>query len=92
MRSKPLISTELGTGTSYVNAHEKTGLVIPPKSYIALKNAIAFMVENPDIAQKMGRAARQRYLMLFTAEAMCKGYDRVYRELLKMDSPNNSVS
>ncbi|NDC57110.1 MAG: glycosyltransferase, partial [Alphaproteobacteria bacterium] len=29
MAGKPMISAELGTGTSYINAHNETGLVVP---------------------------------------------------------------
>ena len=33
---KPVISTELETGTSYVNVHGETGLVVPPNNATAL--------------------------------------------------------
>jgi rhamnosyl/mannosyltransferase len=31
MSGKPVVSTELGTGTSFVNLHNETGLVVPPR-------------------------------------------------------------
>jgi glycosyltransferase involved in cell wall biosynthesis len=30
MYGKPMISSEIGTGTSYINIHDETGLVVPP--------------------------------------------------------------
>ena len=36
----PAISCEIGTGTSYVNAHGRTGLVVPPNDTTALADAM----------------------------------------------------
>jgi rhamnosyl/mannosyltransferase len=40
MYGRPLISCEIGTGTSYVNAHEETGFVVEPESSTALALAM----------------------------------------------------
>jgi len=37
---KPVISTELGTGTSFVNQDGITGFVVPPKNSQVLAQAI----------------------------------------------------
>lgn len=83
MRSRPLISTELGTGTSYVNKHGKTGLVIPPKDVKALKDAIKFLANNPDKACQMGQYACKHFNQFFTAEKMCSQYATIYCDILK---------
>ena len=82
MNQKPLICTELGTGTSYVNKHEITGIVVPPKDADALQNAMNFMMYNPDIAKKMGIAAEGRFRKLFTSKKMCQNYSRIYNEVV----------
>ena len=82
MHKKPLICTELGTGTSYVNEHDLTGLVVPPKDVDALRNAMNFMILHPEVASRMGSEAEKRYLKLFTADKMCQEYYRVYCEVL----------
>ena len=82
MRQKPLICTELGTGTTHVNEHDHTGLVVPPKNAAALNQAMTFMVENPEAAKTMGKQAEQRYQRLFTADKMCAEYARIYNDVL----------
>lgn len=82
MKQKPLICTELGTGTSYVNEHENTGLVIPPEDVDALRNAMNFMMYHPEVAKNMGLAAEARFKELFTAKKMCENYTRIYHEVV----------
>jgi rhamnosyl/mannosyltransferase len=82
MFGKPLISTEIGTGTSYVNIHNKTGFVISPGSSEELKAAMEYLDENPDIAFEMGKVAKRRYLKLFTGKRMGKKYADLYMRLL----------
>ena len=82
MRSKPLICTELGTGTSFVNEHNNTGLVVPPRNAYALSKAMNFMVGNPKIASRMGQNAYRRYKKLFSAERMCDQYVNIYDDVM----------
>jgi len=78
MFGKALISAEIGTGTSYINVHEKTGLVVPPNDPIALSQAMFFIWENPDRAELMGKAAAARYWTLFTGHQMITEYEKIY--------------
>jgi glycosyltransferase involved in cell wall biosynthesis len=82
MFSKPLISCEIGTGTSYVNIHNETGLVIPPSNSEALANAMNWLWIHPQDALRMGRGARKRYEMLFTAEKMSQSYFELYNKVI----------
>jgi glycosyltransferase involved in cell wall biosynthesis len=82
MYGKPLISSEIGTGTSYINIHEETGLVVLPCDPSALEEAITLLWENPSMAEQMGKQAEQRYWSLFTADRMAKSYVDVYQELI----------
>ena len=81
MCGRPMISCELGTGTSYVNEAGKTGLVIPPSDPTRLAEAINRLVDSPVEAAKWGRAARDRYVRLFTADRMGKSYADLYHQL-----------
>ena len=80
--AKPMVSCEIGTGTSYVNLHGVTGLTVPPEDPVALRAALRQLLENPEQAQAMGRAARQRYEGNFTGHRMAQAYLQVYRQLL----------
>lgn len=79
---KPLISCEIGTGTTYVNIHDETGLVIPPVNSEALSRAMKSLFENPDKAQEYGRNARERFDALFTAKEMNNAYFELYKSLM----------
>lgn len=82
MYAKPMISAEIGTGTSYINVHDETGLVIPPADPPALRNAMRFIRDNPERAREMGRRGRARYETLFTADRMAERYVALYREVV----------
>ncbi len=81
MYGKPLISSEIGTGTTYINIADETGLVVPPSDPLALRVAMTYLWEHPEQAAKMGQRAELRYRQLFTAEQMVKSYIELYREL-----------
>ncbi|MCK5728143.1 MAG: glycosyltransferase [Methylococcales bacterium] len=82
MNAKPMISCELGTGTSFVNAHKETGLVIPPNDPEKLHQAMTTLSNNPVLIKKYGQAARQRYQTLFTGQKMGKSYAALYQKTL----------
>ena len=84
MAAKPLISTEIGTGTSYVNQDGETGIVVPPSNPDALREAMVRLTE-PVLANAMGEAARKRYEQLFCAPRMGREYYAVYRDVLGRD-------
>jgi rhamnosyl/mannosyltransferase len=79
---KAMISCELGTGTSYVNAHGETGLVVPPADAGALAQALKTLAADPGLRQRFGDAARARANALFTAETMTASYVALYRTLI----------
>jgi glycosyltransferase involved in cell wall biosynthesis len=82
MYGKPMISSEIGTGTSYINIHNDTGLVVPPSDPQALRAALRTLWDQPELAAAMGRRAEARYRELFSSERMAGNYLALYRELL----------
>lgn len=80
--AKPLITCEIGTGTTYVNAKGVTGLVVPPNDPQALASAMQQLGNDPLLAKQMGQAARARYETLFTGSAMAKSYRDIYDSIL----------
>ena len=81
MAGLPLVSTELGTGTSYVNLDRRTGLVVPPNDPSSLARAMNEIIDFPEMAAQFGRAARQRFEAMFTATEMGKSYRAMYDTL-----------
>lgn len=75
----PVVTTELGTGTSWVNAHGETGIVVPPRNADALAGAIDQLLSDPARRRAMGEAARRRVSELFTKEQMLDAVADVYR-------------
>jgi len=74
----PVITTELGTGTSYVNLHNKTGFVVPPADSKALAKALNFLLDNPGIRRSMGEAGFQRVSQEFTHTRMLESLEEIY--------------
>ena len=79
-----LISCDISTGTSYINIHCETGIVVPPADHFELKNAMNYLQDNSDIALQMGSAARRRYLKHFMADRMGKTCMSYYNYALKL--------
>ena len=82
MMSKPMVSCEIGTGTSFVNKHNETGFVVPPESPKELTKVVNVLLSDDRIAMLMGQNARKRYEELFSGEALGKAYSAVYKELM----------
>ena len=83
MFGKPMISCEIGTGTSFINLNNETGIVVPPENAQAIQLAMSYIWDNPTEAKRMGESARQRYLSIFTREKMCASYLELYKKLLR---------
>ena len=75
---KPVISTELGTGTSWVNIDGKTGFVIPSKDSKAISQAIKKILENKKLAQELSQNAKQRIEEEFSLEKMLQRIAKLY--------------
>lgn len=81
MYGKPMISSEIGTGTTFINIADETGLVVPPSDQLALRQAMRYLWEHPEHAVEMGLRAEERYWQHFTADQMVAEYVKLYREL-----------
>ncbi|NLL37748.1 MAG: glycosyltransferase [Fretibacterium sp.] len=77
----PLVTTELGTGTSFYNVDGETGFVVPPMDPDALAEAINKLLTDRELASQMGLAARKR-VDDFDLSRMLRSYLDLYEELL----------
>lgn len=78
----PCVTTELGTGTSWIVQHGVTGLVVPPSDTAALVQAIRSLLDDPSRRWAMGAAGRARVEAMFTVEQMIAGVEHVYAEVM----------
>ncbi len=92
MSGKPLISAEVGSGSSHINLHEHTGLVVTPGDPVSLRAAMERLHADPDYADALGERARGRFQAMFTGEAMGKAYARIYQDVLAGPVPGSQHS
>jgi rhamnosyl/mannosyltransferase len=78
----PCITTEIGSGTSWVVQDGVTGLVVPPRDPLALAGAIRNLLDDPERLSEMGQAGRARAESEFTCGAMVARVQAVYEEVL----------
>jgi len=79
---KPVVCTELGTGTSFVNLHGQTGLVVPPRDSDALAQAIGTLLQDEPLRQQMGQHARERAEREFAYTTMVRRLVDLYTDVL----------
>lgn len=80
--AKPMVTTELGTGTSWINQHGETGFVVPPRDPSALAQAIRRLVSDELLRREMGKAAYDRVCRAFTRSGFGDSHIRLFKELL----------
>ena len=79
----PMISCELGTGTTYVNQNGHTGLVVPPADAEAFGAAMDTFWQNPDKVRVWGGNALRHFDDNFKAEVMATEYLAVYHSVIR---------
>lgn len=73
-QKKPLLTTNIKTGTSYININKKTGFVLKPRDSGEIIKYCNILLNDKKLRKKMGNAAFNRYKRLFTKEIMIKNY------------------
>ncbi len=76
--AKPLITTNIQSGMSFVNDDGTTGFCVEPCSEKALRSAMEVFINNNNLVIQMGAAAQQRFFKLFTSRAMRDKYNQLY--------------
>jgi rhamnosyl/mannosyltransferase len=79
---KPVVSTEVGTATSVVNVHGKTGLVVPPRDERALSDALNRLIEDRSLAEEMGRNAKEHVRKRYDNDIAAERVYKLYRDIL----------
>lgn len=77
----PVISTELGTGTSWVNIDGQTGFVVPAKNAKALNSAVKKIMKDKKKAKIFSQNAKERAKKEFSLTKMLERTDSIYRAI-----------
>lgn len=80
---KPVICTDLATGTTFINKHNVTGLVVPPQDAKSLAQAINKIITDEDLMMTFGVNGRKRAFLEFTSNKMVQSTYELYKELVK---------
>ncbi len=79
----PCLTTELGTGTSFVVQDGVTGRVVPPQQPETLAVTIQQLATQPDLCQQMGQAGQARARQEFSLRQMVEKVQGVYTAVLR---------
>lgn len=79
----PLVTTEIGTGTSEVNEHGRTGFVVSPNDPIALARALRVLLADRMLREQLGQEGRRRAFAHYAPALMAERTATVYREAIE---------
>jgi glycosyltransferase involved in cell wall biosynthesis len=79
----PIVATDIGGVREYVG--DEAGILCKPRDPGLLANAISQLLNNPSLANQMSNAGRARALE-FDYRAVAKKMEKVYSDVLRMDS------
>ena len=80
----PVVATEV-SGTVQAMIPDETGILVPPGDAGRLAQAIEQILDNPQLAQAMGAAARRRVEEQFSAQKQADDHVALYRRLLQQE-------
>jgi len=83
---KPLISCDIGTGTTFVNIDQQTGLVVPPRDSMAMAMAMRLLHEDHQLAVEMGQRGRERFDAVFSGDKVGSAYADLYSTIVNQES------
>ena len=78
----PVVATRVG-GTAEAVEDGVTGLLVPPEDGVALTRAIVRVLDDRELAARLGRAGRERAVERFSLDAMIRATERLYITLLE---------
>jgi rhamnosyl/mannosyltransferase len=79
--AKPVISTDVESGVSWVNQHDRTGLVVRAGDPSALATALRKLMTEDRLRAAMGEAGRQRVEREFSMVRLRERLQELYAEL-----------
>ena len=84
--AKPVVATDC-TGSRELVLEGETGFLVPPQDPAALADRIAYLLDNPDVARRMGQAGRKHIEEHFSLKTMVDKTVDIYEHAIQ--SSNN---
>jgi rhamnosyl/mannosyltransferase len=81
--ARPVVSCDVGTGVAWVNQHDATGLVVPPRDPAQLAAALNRLLADPALRERLGAAGRERVRQEFTLARMVEQIEGLYERVLE---------
>ncbi len=88
----PLLATTGGALPEVVGTDGETGLLVPPDDPEALASGIRRIMDDPELARRLGDGGRARVLGRFTWEATARGTAEQYRATLDDQARRTAVA
>jgi rhamnosyl/mannosyltransferase len=88
--AKPIVSTDVPSGVSWVNQHDRTGLVVPAGDAAALRAALQRLMADQALRHRFGAAGRARVEQEFTLARLRERLTSLYDELGLLDATERS--
>jgi glycosyltransferase involved in cell wall biosynthesis len=78
---RPIVATAVGATPDLI-ADGVHGLLVPPRDAARLTDAIELLLDDRELAQRLGAAARRRALEHYSREAMVRRFEEFYLSLM----------
>jgi glycosyltransferase involved in cell wall biosynthesis len=85
---RPVVNTQIDSAVPYVSLDGVTGFTVQPRSSDAIATALNRLLNNPELRERMGRAARDRVVNEFGIRKMAARTLELYASALSKDSRN----
>jgi rhamnosyl/mannosyltransferase len=79
---RPVVACDVGTGVAWVNQHNVTGLIVPPREARQLAAALNQLLAEPALRARLGSAGRARVREHFTLAQMVERTEALYQQVL----------
>jgi len=78
---RPVVATSVN-GLPEIVHHGETGLLVPPDDPHAIARAICYLLDHPEVAERLGRNAEALVVPEFSADLMVQRITKLYEDLV----------
>jgi glycosyltransferase involved in cell wall biosynthesis len=87
---RAVVASAVG-GLRHAVVHERTGLLVPPDDASALASALARLIRDPELRQRLGEQGPQRIAEGFLPEQMVEAYEKLYLDVAPPSPSGNGA-